>query len=91
MSESLGLTSHKSGCGNGFMSIGIRPPKVSNNTVRGFAINVPTSTGTARHEASSFLTKGFLRSVSAGIGSQKGVLRSLVRSKQPVKDADPRT
>jgi hypothetical protein len=29
----------------------------------------------------SYLTKGFLRSVSAGIGSQKGVLRSLVRSK----------
>jgi hypothetical protein len=27
-----------------------------------------------------FLAKGFLRSVSAGIGSQKGVLRSLVRS-----------
>jgi hypothetical protein len=32
------------------------------------------------HEALSYLTKGFLRSVSAGIGLQKG-LRSLVRSK----------
>jgi hypothetical protein len=31
--------------------------------------------------ASSYLTKGFLRLVSAGIGSQKGVLRSLVRGK----------
>jgi hypothetical protein len=36
-----------------------------------------SSTGTARDEASSYLTKGFLRSVSAGIGSQKGVLRFL--------------
>jgi len=33
-----------------------------------------------RRIRSAFLTKGFLRSVSAGIGSQKGVLRSLVRN-----------
>jgi hypothetical protein len=39
----------------------------------------------------SCLTKGFLRSVSAGIGSQKGVLRSLVRKEAlAVKDANPR-
>jgi hypothetical protein len=48
------------------------------------------STGTARDEASSYLTKEFLRSVSAGIGSQKGALRSLVREQaQAVKDANP--
>jgi hypothetical protein len=35
----------------------------------------------SKSKASSYLTKGFLRSVSAGIGSQKGVLRSLVRGK----------
>jgi len=41
--------------------------------------------------ASSYLTKGFLRSVSAGIGSQKGVLRSLVGEQAlAVKDANPR-
>jgi hypothetical protein len=36
------------------------------------------------------LTKGFSPSVSAGIGSQKGVLRSLVRQALAVKDANPR-
>jgi hypothetical protein len=39
-----------------------------------------SSTG-QQEQGLSYLTKGFLRSVSAGIGSQKGVLRSLVRSK----------
>jgi hypothetical protein len=39
------------------------------------------STETARGETSSYLTKGFSRSVSAGIDLKKGVLRSLVRSK----------
>jgi hypothetical protein len=38
----------------------------------------------------SILTKGFSQSVSVGIGSQKGVLRSLVRQALAVKDANPR-
>jgi len=43
------------------------------------------------NEALSYLTKGFSRSVSAGIDLQKGVLRSLVRKQAlAVKDADPR-
>jgi len=38
-----------------------------------------------------FLTKAFSSSVSVGIGSQKGVLRSLVRELAlAVKDANPR-
>jgi hypothetical protein len=46
------------------------------------------STGTARDD---YLAKGFLRSVSAGIGSQKGVLRYLGEEHAlAVKDANPR-
>ena len=48
------------------------------------------STG-ARGKGLSYLHKGFSQSVSAGIGLQKGVLRSLARKQAlAVKDANPR-